>query len=84
MNQLTDNPVSNDGTTMKTNLLKNIITLSLLLTLVVAVTEAPAAAYLDPGAGSMATQLLIASAAGLLYTFRNWFRTKAGKSSTKP
>lgn len=84
MNQLTDNPVSNDGTTMKTNLLKNIISLSLLLTVIVTVTEAPAAAYLDPGAGSMATQLLIASAAGLLYTFRNWFRTKAGKSSTKP
>ena len=84
MNQLTDNPVSNDGTTMKTNLLKNIVSLSLLLTVIVTVTEAPAAAYLDPGAGSMATQLLIASAAGLLYTFRNWFRTKAGKSSTKP
>jgi hypothetical protein len=53
------------------------------LTVVVAMTEAPAAAYLDPGAGSMATQLLIASAAGLLYTFRNWFRGKAGKGNTK-
>jgi len=84
VNQLTDNPVSNDGTTMKTKLFNNIINLSLLLTVIVTVTEAPAAAYLDPGAGSMATQLLIASAAGLLYTFRNWFRTKAGKSSTKP
>jgi len=56
----------------------------LLLTVVVAATEAPAAAYLDPGAGSMATQLLIASAAGLLYTFRNWFRGKAGKGTPKP
>jgi len=84
VNQLTDNPVSNDGTTMKTKLFNNIINLSLLLTVIVTVTEAPAAAYLDPGAGSMATQLLIASAAGLLYTFRNWFRTKAGKGTPKP
>lgn len=68
---------------MKTKLFKNIINLSLLLTVVVAVTEAPAAAYLDPGAGSMATQLLIASAAGLLYTFRNWFRGKTSKGSQK-
>ena len=68
---------------MKTKLFKNIINLSLLLTVVVAITEAPAAAYLDPGAGSMATQLLIASAAGLLYTFRNWFRGKAGQGSPK-
>ena len=84
MNQLTDNAVSNHGTTMKTKLFNNIINLSLLLTVIVTVTEAPAAAYLDPGAGSMATQLLIASAAGLLYTFRNWFRTKAGKGTPKP
>jgi len=83
VNQPTDNSVCYDGTTMKTNLLKNIISISLLLTVVVAITEAPAAAYLDPGAGSMATQLLIASAAGLLYTFRNWFRGKAGKGNTK-
>jgi hypothetical protein len=54
------------------------------MTVVVAATEAPASAYLDPGAGSMATQLLIASAAGLLYTFRNWFKTKAGKGTPKP
>ncbi|MFM7186253.1 MAG: hypothetical protein ACKO14_00395 [Armatimonadota bacterium] len=53
------------------------------MTVIVAVTEAPAAAYLDPGAGSMATQLLIASAAGLLYTFRSWFRGKTGKGSPK-
>jgi hypothetical protein len=69
---------------MKIKLFQNIISLSLLLTVVVAATEAPASAYLDPGAGSMATQLLIASAAGLLYTFRNWFRTKAGKGTPKP
>lgn len=68
---------------MKTYLLRNLITFTLLLTVVVALTEAPAAAYLDPGAGSMATQLLIASAAGLLYTFRNWFRGKTGKGSPK-
>ena len=68
---------------MKTKLFKNIINLSLLFTVVVAMTEAPAAAYLDPGAGSMATQLLIASAAGLLYTFRNWFRGKASKGNIK-
>lgn len=68
---------------MKTKLLQNIISLSLLLTVIVAMTERPAAAYLDPGAGSMATQLLIASAAGLLYTFRAWFRGKTGKGSPK-
>lgn len=84
MNQTTDNSVCDDGTTMKIKLFQNIISLSLLLTVVVAATEAPAAAYLDPGAGSMATQLLIASAAGLLYTFRNWFRGKAGKGTPKP
>ncbi len=68
---------------MKTNLLKNTITFTLLMTVVITITEAPASAYLDPGAGSMATQLLIASAAGLLYTFRYWFRSKSGKGNPK-
>lgn len=34
-------------------------------------TEAPAHAYLDPGAGSFATQMLIAGAAGALFSIRS-------------
>jgi hypothetical protein len=48
------------------------------------ITEGPAHAYLDPGAGSFATQMLIAGAAGALFSFRSLisrvFRSKRSNS----
>jgi len=48
-------------------------------------TEAPAHAYLDPGAGSFATQMLIAGAAGALFSIRSLisrvFRSKRTDSN---
>jgi hypothetical protein len=36
-------------------------------------TDSPAHAYLDPGAGSFATQILVAGIAGTLFTVRSFF-----------
>lgn len=35
----------------------------------------PAYAYLDPGTGSMALQLIIAGLLGAIFTIKTWWRT---------
>ena len=41
-------------------------------------------AYLDPGSGSFIIQLLIAGAAGILFTFRGYWSTLVNRIKGKP